>query len=299
MTDADVDGAHIRTLLLTFFYRQMRPLIDRGHICIAQPPLYKVAKGKDERYLSSNDELSAFIIRKATEEKTVKVNGNAFSGQELSHLLHALIEYDRLVRSVSRLGLDRDVVEAILAGGLAGRADFERPDNLDALGQRLSALGHDVEATARDEEHGLYEMSVRSATHGRREFRVSFELIQSVEFRQLRRLQPQIAPFLHAPLRVCEGEDETALGSKEELLAHLMEAGKKGLTIQRYKGLGEMNPDQLWETTMDPERRSVLQVRLEDAAEADMLFSILMGDAVEPRRQFIEDNALDVQNLDI
>jgi DNA gyrase subunit B len=301
MTDADVDGAHIRTLLLTFFYRQMRPLIDRGHVFIAQPPLYKVSRGKDERYLSDEEELSAFVIKKATEDKSVKTSdGKVFAGVELSHLLQSLIEYDKFVKSLGRLGLDREIVEAVLAAELVARKDFEEPGKLGPLADRLEALGHEVVATVTDEEHGLYELVARSASHGRREFRVNFELAQTVELRQLRRLFPAIEPLVHTPLVVLkDGTSETSLDTKEELLEHLVDSGKKGLNIQRYKGLGEMNPDQLWETTMDPAKRSVLEVRVEDAAEADMLFSILMGDAVEPRRQFIEANALEVENLDI
>jgi DNA gyrase subunit B len=299
MTDADVDGAHIRTLLLTFFYRQMRPLIDRGHIFIAQPPLYKVSKGRDEKYLSSDEELSAFIIRKATEERTVKVDGESFSGNELHHMLHALIEYDRSMKALSRMGFDRGVIEATLDCGLAERADFQQADKLNELAERLGELGHEVSSILKDEEHDLFELVARSSSHGKREFKVNVELAQSVELRQLRGLLPTVAPLRRSPLLICQNDHDRPIETKEELLAHLMETGKKGLTIQRYKGLGEMNPGQLWETTMDPARRSVLEVRLDDAAEADVLFSILMGDAVEPRRQFIEENALDVQNLDI
>jgi DNA gyrase subunit B len=299
MTDADVDGAHIRTLLLTFFYRQMRELIERGHIFIAQPPLYKVSKGKDERYVGSDEELNEFIIRKATDEKSVTVNGASFSGNELHHMLHALTEYDQLIHSLSRLTLGRGTVEAVLDSGLEERADFENEEKLGLLAGKLSELGHEVESTVKDEEHGLYELTARSAAHGSRRFRINFELSQNVAFRQLRRLQPTIAPLTASPIVVRQGENEISLDTKEELLEHLTESGKKGLNIQRYKGLGEMNPDQLWETTMDPSRRSVLEVRLEDAAEADMLFSTLMGDAVEPRRKFIEKHALDVQNLDV
>ena len=298
MTDADVDGSHIRTLLLTFFYRQMRPLIDKGHIFIAQPPLYKVQRGREERYLANDKELNGFVIAKATEEKSVRADGMEFRGTELSHLLHALIEYDHLLRSMERNGLDREVIEALLAAGIGERTDFERPVGLEPVGAALERLGQQV-TTARDEEHGLYELSVRSPARGQREQRVNFELVQAGEFRQLRRLYPRVAQVGTAPLFVTQGNEQTELESKEALLKHLVEAGKKGLTIQRYKGLGEMNPEQLWETTMDPERRRVLEVRVEDAAEADVLFSILMGDAVEPRRQFIEENALEAQNLDI
>ena len=301
MTDADVDGAHIRTLLLTFFYRQMRPLIDKGHVFIAQPPLYKVTRGKEELYMANDKELSAYVIRKATDEKTVQVPGNGavYSGTELNHLMHALIDYDQYMRSLERMGLDRPTVEMLLERGLGERQAFEKPESLDDLVPEIERLGHQVMSTARDEEHGLYELIVRSATHGQREFRINFELVQTVEYRHLRRLQKDVSKLHHPSLIVRTGKEERQLGSKEELMAHLLEAGKKGVTIQRYKGLGEMNPGQLWETTMDPERRRLLEVRIEDAAEADMLFSVLMGDAVEPRRQFIEQYALEVRNLDV
>ncbi len=299
MTDADVDGSHIRTLLLTFFYRQMRALIEKGHIFIAQPPLYKVKRGKEETYLANDKELSAYVIKKATQEKTVKADGREYSGNELSNLLHALTEYDHFLRALGRLGIDGDVAEAMLAAGIAERADFEQDDKLRELRVATEELGHRAGDPVKDEEHGLYELVVRSAARGQRQYRINFELAQSVEYRQLRRLRPEVAKLGDSTLIVCEADDESSLGSKEELLAHLKKAGEKGLTIQRYKGLGEMNPGQLWETTMDPERRRMLQVRIEDAAEADMLFSVLMGDAVEPRRQFIQENALDVQNLDV
>jgi DNA gyrase subunit B len=299
MTDADVDGSHIRTLLLTFFFRQMRPLIDKGHVFIACPPLYKVKRGKEELYLANDKELNAFVIRKATEERTVEAGGQVFSGTALHHLLQALIDYDQYVVGIERMGIDRGSVEVIVDGGIGDRSDFEVKAKLETLGARLEALGHDVSAPERDEEHGLLQLRVRSATRGRREFLVNLELWQAVEMRQIRRLHPTIAPLAKGPLVVRQNGDVETLDSKEALLQHLMDAGKKGVLIQRYKGLGEMNPDQLWETTMDPSRRRILSVRIEDAVEADNLFSVLMGDAVEPRRQFIEDNALDVRNLDI
>ena len=299
MTDADVDGSHIRTLLLTFFYRQMRPLIDKGHVFIACPPLYKVKRGKEEQYLANDKELNAFVIRKATEERVVEAGGRVFTGTELHHLLQSLIDYEQYLGAIERMGIDPGSVEAILDGGIDSRADFENRAKLEALGARLAALGHDVSAPEPDEEHGLLQLRVRSAVRGRREFLVNLELWQAVEMRQMRKLQPTISTVAKPPLVVRHNGDVATLDSKQELLKHLMEAGKKGLVIQRYKGLGEMNPDQLWETTMDPARRRILEVRIEDAVAADNLFSILMGDAVEPRRQFIEDNALDARNLDI
>ncbi|HEX6853056.1 MAG TPA: DNA topoisomerase (ATP-hydrolyzing) subunit B [Candidatus Polarisedimenticolaceae bacterium] len=301
MTDADVDGSHIRTLLLTFFYRQMRPLIDRGHVFIAQPPLYKVKRGKEERYLANDKELNAFVIRKATEERVLDIPalGKSVDGTSLHHLLQALIDQEQYLTALERMGIDRRTVESMLDGGITDKADFGDREKMDALGARIAELGHEVSASDPDEEHGLLQLHVRAANLGRREFKVNLELWQTVEMRQLRRLQPSVADLGRSPLRVRHNGDSVELPDKSALLEHLLEAGKRGLVIQRYKGLGEMNPDQLWETTMDPERRSVLEVRVEDAVEADRLFSILMGDAVEPRRQFIEENALEVRNLDI
>ena len=299
MTDADVDGSHIRTLLLTFFYRQMRPLIDHGHVFIACPPLYKVKRGKEDLYLANEKELDAYVIRKATEERAVEAGERTFAGTELHHLLQSLIDYDQYLTAIERMGIDRRSVEIILDGGIEDRKDFEDKVKLERLGQRLTTLGHDVGSAEKDEEHGLLQLRVRSSGRGRREFLVNLELWQAVEMRQLRKLHPTIAALAQPALTVRQNGDTEILPSKEALLEHLMSAGKKGLVIQRYKGLGEMNPDQLWETTMDPARRRILEVRIEDAVAADNLFSILMGDAVEPRRQFIEENALDVRNLDI
>ena len=299
MTDADVDGSHIRTLLLTFFYRQMRPLVDKGHIFIACPPLYKVKRGKEELYLSNDKELNAFVIRKATEERTVEAGGRVVSGTELHHLLQSLIDHDQYLSAIERMGIDRASVETILDRGIASRADLEVKAKLEELGASLTVLGHDVSAPEPDEEHGIFQLRARSATRGQREFIVNLELLQTVEMRQMFKLHPTLATLAKPPLVVRHNGSVDTLDSKEALLAHLMDAGKKGLVIQRYKGLGEMNPEQLWETTMDPTRRRILEVRVDDAVEADNLFSVLMGDAVEPRRQFIEDNALDVRNLDI
>jgi DNA gyrase subunit B len=301
MTDADVDGSHIRTLLLTFFYRQMRPLIEKGHVFIAQPPLYKVKRGKEESYLSNDKELSAYIIRKATEDKSVRLpaSGKQYEGSELNQLLHALIEQDQLANALQRSGIDRTMIELLLELDFHDRERFEREENLEPLVAKIEDRGYSVGSTTRDEERNLCELNVRTPAPAKRDFRINYDLVQSVEFRQLRKLQILLDRLGEPPLVVSHKGEEVNLGSKDELLANLIEAGKKGLTIQRYKGLGEMNPDQLWETTMDPVRRRVMEVKIDDAAEADLLFSVLMGDAVEPRRQFIEENALEVRNLDI
>jgi DNA gyrase subunit B len=302
MTDADVDGSHIRTLLLTFFYRQMKPLIEKGHIYIACPPLYKVKRGKEETYLANEKDLSTFVVRKATEGKVLEIGdeGRRLEGNEFHHLLQALIDYDHAMDILALIGPNRETVELLLASGLSERADFVDRVRLQTVADAIEAMGHQVGEVREDDDHdGLYCFRVRAADLGQREYRVGVELVQSVEMRQLRRLTATVSPLSGARLVVHQGDNSETLASKEMLLGHLVESGRKGLVIQRYKGLGEMNPDQLWETTMDPDRRVVMQVRIDDAAEADMLFSVLMGDAVEPRRQFIEDNALDVQNLDV
>ena len=304
MTDADVDGSHIRTLILTFFYRQFRELIERGYVYIAQPPLYKVKKGKSELYLQSDKEFDQYLIEKASEEKKVRIGSGegtteVFEGKRLTHLLGRLVEHRRYVDLLGRFGIDPGVVEAALAVGLVAREDFETAAKLETLAAKAEELGHTVKGIEKDEAHGLYELHIRSATRGKREFVVNHELVSGVEFRSLRILQRDMAVLMNAPLIVAENGSETKLESKEKLLEFLMESGKKGLVIQRYKGLGEMNPEQLWETTMDPTKRKMLQVRIEDFVAADDIFSVLMGDEVEPRREFIEKNALEVRNLDI
>jgi len=241
------------------------------------------------------------VIRKATEEKivTVPATDESYSGTELHNLLQALINQDNYLKSLERTGVDRDVIDLLLNSDLVERDDFTTPDKLTAFESKIHELGHQVMGTTKDEEHGLYRTVVRSSGNTQREYIVDLDLVKTGEFRQLRALQEKVSRLNYDRLIIHSGKDETEVHSKDELLQHLMTAGKKGRVIQRYKGLGEMNPEQLWETTMDPTIRTLLEVRIEDATEADMLFSVLMGDAVEPRREFIEKHALDVQNLDV
>ena len=301
MADADVDGSHIRTLLLTLFFRHFREVIDRGFLYIAQPPLYKVQKGRAEVYLQNDRDLNGYLIDKATEDKVVRPAGDGveLSGSKLKHVLNALIDRRHFMQILERRGTEREISMAILATPLGSREEFSKRENLDQLAARLEELGHTVVGIDRDEEHGLLALEMRTATKGKRRVRIDYERVSSVEFRHLRSLQKEIAPVADGPLVIRDAASERSVPSADALLDTLMEAARKGLTIQRYKGLGEMNPEQLWETTMDPARRRLLQVRIEDAVEADSIFTILMGDEVEPRRLFIETNALEVTNLDV
>ena len=252
--------------------------------------------------MANDKELSAYIIRKATDEKSVGLpgNGSEYSGPELNHLMHAMIEYDHFLKSLERMGIDRRTVEMLLRSGLAERSDFEGPEKLEvALISDVEALGHEVVSTAKDDEHGLYEMTVRSGTRGQREFRINTELVLTVEYRQLRRLLPDVVKLDHTPIVVRQGKEETELESKETLADPPAAVREKGTFDPALQRLGRDEPESVVGDDDGPERRRVLEVRIEDAAEADMLFSVLMGDAVEPRRQFIEQNALEVQNLDV
>jgi len=301
MSDADVDGAHIRTLLLTFFFRQLPELIERGHLYIAQPPLYKVKKGKSELYLSTDAEMDRFILEKVTEERTLTTSsGKTYQGAALMNALERLTEMRRLGGIMKKRGLDQELVEILLRDAVWQRSFFAEREQVEALAQSLMEKGRAVSPITHDQEHSLYAFAVTSRVLGHGEVPISWDaLIGTVEYRRLYQAFREIGDLNSGPLTLANNGDEISLDNREQLLDHIMEAGRDGLTIQRYKGLGEMNPEQLWETTMNPETRRTLQVRIEDAEAANEIFSVLMGEQVEPRREFIERNALDVRNLDI
>jgi DNA gyrase subunit B len=322
MTDADVDGSHIRTLLLTFFYRQLPKVIESGYIYIAQPPLFRVKRGKSETYIKDERELDAYLIKRAAEARVVKIpaTGAEFSGTELEKLLHKTIAHQKLLHLVERRGHPREIVEALVAAG-ADREYFTDKDRLETLARALTVPTRTV-AVQRDEEHNRYLLQVEDRSSGYpRQHVIGVDFVTAGEYRTLlanKRDIPAISGEIlvsgAAPADSSDGEADDApqipakraaepevirLHSLDELVEYFIAAGKKGVAINRYKGLGEMNPDQLWETTMDPKVRTLLQVRAEDHTEADLMFTTLMGDQVEPRRKFIEDNALDVKNLDV
>ena len=335
MTDADVDGSHIRTLLLTFFYRQMPELVERGHLYIAQPPLYKVKKGKTEKYLKDERALEEFLFNKALDGWSLTLpDGSEHKGALLVREMKKWGEVQQLYGKLSRRGYARPLVDALLVAGLLDADRFVERDSLEQLGAAIvkQKLGTcEVETTEAVElpAEGEDPAMTIPANHRLRVVRmhlsrpitlwIDSQVAHWGEFRRLAALQVELAAFKGGELRLRrlkdvketakdkdeEPEEGTKLGKEqvfsdpEAMLAMVMEEGKRGLGIQRYKGLGEMNPEQLWETTMDPERRTLLQVRVDDAVEADEIFTILMGDAVEPRRRFIETNALLAENIDI
>ena len=329
MTDADIDGSHIRTLLLTFFYRQIPDLVEKGYLYIAQPPLYKVKRGKQERYLKDENSLEDYLIEKGTENLRLSSadangNGNGSGGQprevkgaQLQAFVKKVVRVDKLLQLMARKHKERALVEALL---LQSDFDTERLKDRAALESLAGDLASYVNLLApetgpfssaieEDPEHNCWKLVCSTRSNGSAiRTVVDREFLTSPEYRELKRLQGELAAVGHSPFVLEEGEKAkeqangaraSELGSHKALLDFVMERGKKGQYIQRYKGLGEMNPDQLWETTMDPEARVLLQVRIEDGVEADDIFSTLMGDQVEPRRKFIEDYALTVRNLDI
>jgi DNA gyrase subunit B len=300
MTDADVDGSHIRTLLLTFFYRQMHELVERGHVYIAQPPLYLIKKGKNARYIRDEKEFRREVMRRATEDHVVEL-GDAkqrtkLEGGDLTNFLMALAEYvDLFDKLEKRLG-DARPVNALLKAELGKKAELEDKAKLEVVARELKAEGFKT-GIKLDEEHNLYTLAFSTETQGERI--IDWEFIGSADYRRALDLYRRVRNHDIPPFLVSSNGSNITIEDRKDLLEHVMTLGKKAFTVQRFKGLGEMNPNQLWETTMDAEQRTLLQVRIEDQLEAERMFTDLMGDAVEPRRQFIQDNAFDVKNLDI
>ena len=301
MTDADVDGAHIRTLLLTFFFRQMPELIEKGHLYVAQPPLYRIADGKKELYIKDEESFNDFIIRRIYEREVVRVDGGeVISGKKLATLLRSLSRYYENVKELSRRGYSERFIEDLGASGIKGKDSFKDREFMENLLVKIQESGFVVKDFQQSEEsHGYWEFTVSDGKNGGHTFRVDWHIFSSPELRRITDIAHQLKDLRGKAYRIgLEGEG-SEIKTWQNLLDQLMNKGKSGLTIQRYKGLGEMNPSQLWETTMDPGRRTLLKVRVEDVVEADGIFSVLMGDEVEPRRQFIYNNALEVRELDI
>jgi DNA gyrase subunit B len=302
MTDADVDGAHIRTLLLTFFFRQMPELIALGYLYIAQPPLYRLAVGKAEHYLKDEDSLNAFLLKRASEKKQVFLPGSdqPLTPEQLTGLLKTFSRYDEWLDRQSRRGMSKKLLEQIIRiFDENGLEDAEQDHSASVLKAKLEESGYEVVSVEAEEEHLGYDLDVIELSNGHKKKRISYDFLVSVEFRKLLSLYRTLS-LLHAvPYVVQDSQGQTNFDDPRAFFQHLMDEARKGTSIQRYKGLGEMNPEQLWHTTMDPEKRTLLQVRVDDQVLADELFTTLMGDPVEPRREFIQVNALDFRELDI
>ncbi|HET9318686.1 MAG TPA: DNA gyrase subunit B, partial [Bryobacteraceae bacterium] len=304
MTDADVDGSHIRTLLLTFFFRHMQDLILRGNVFIAQPPLYRIKKGKSEKYIKDEKEFTREIMRRATENLTLEIGKNGKGPKttietgELRNFLMSLDEYDQIFNKVERRLRDARVVEVLSKASLHidTKADFAERSNLEQVMADLKAAQVKPELK-QDEEHSAWTITYHDLTNAERQ--IGLELAARPEYKRLRSLSKQIARHNEPPFTVVKAERREPQTNWRDLLAFVKNEGKKDSSVQRYKGLGEMNAEQLAETTMNPEKRTLLKVRLEDAVECEEIFSTLMGEDVESRRKFIEENALEAKNLDV
>jgi DNA gyrase subunit B len=309
MTDADVDGSHIRTLLLTFFFRHFPELIDGGHIFIAQPPLYRVKKGKSERYLKDEQALEEYLLDIGTKDVTLTgANGQQVRGGTLRKIVEKQLRWNKVIEVIERHGRNREIVTQLASDerfderAMSVREGLEEivataREQLEQSAPHLQPLHFDL---VDDEEHGTVRVVARARMNGSsQETVIDAAFVQGPEFSELRRLAADLSIAGTGPFTTIVGSNEIQSATLRQAVESLLNQTRKGLAIQRYKGLGEMNPEQLWETTMNPDSRTLLQVRVEDAYQADEIFSTLMGDEVEPRRRFIEENALSVKNLDI
>jgi len=310
MTDADVDGSHIRTLLLTFFYRQLPLLIERGHIYIAQPPLYKVKRGKQEMYVKDDTELNAMLLNAALEESELHLNSSAppLRGAGLETLARHYVEVQGIIERLSRR-YDARLLEQLLYVPVVSSSDFDRSEwlrawaadlrgRLDAAADGNAAYQLDFQPAASSQ--GVARIHLVKYEHGSRiDKYLTRDFFDSAEYQRIAELARTLAGLIGEGAFVKRGEARRDVTTFKQAIDWLFELAKRGQSIQRYKGLGEMNPDQLWETTINPETRRLMQVRIEDAVAADEVFTTLMGDEVEPRREFIEKNALAVSNLDV
>ena len=318
MTDADVDGSHIRTLLLTFFYRQMKELIEKGYLYIAQPPLLKVGKGKKEVYLKDETEFSDYILKRVCENKVIQVNDRAteLKGHNLYLFLGNLSQYMLALERMERRGISPAFIERLIKEGVENRSFLEDKQKMTKLQKTLRKDGYRVGEVIWNEERNAYNMEVypgdrtqpdeeAPATEKRSDqsITISRGFIYSKGYQDLVVIGQKIFRYDHPPFEIRNREttadaEPVIIEDKQALLNYMVDEGKRGLVVQRYKGLGEMNPDQLWETTMNPDKRNLLQVRIEDL-DTDEIFETLMGEEVEPRREFIQSNALEVSMLDI
>ena len=309
MCDADVDGSHIRTLILTFFYRQMTEIIRRGHLYIAQPPLYKVTHGKSETYLKDDREYQAFLVGRIkdawememTRDGQPAANGDSrLTGAKLAHFLEKIDHFQQNQGKLVSRGYPAQAIKIALQQGVRDKTALLDPERVAKIAEMIEAAGFHNVSVGFEGEHGTHYVRFFARRDGvEREVRIDWNLVTSGEYRALANNQLGLEAIAATGFTLIKGDNVIVQATLEEAIETLYEGAKKGLSIQRYKGLGEMNPQQLWETTMDPAKRRLLKVQIEDDVEADSIFTVLMGDEVEPRRVFIQDNALEVRNLDV
>ncbi len=297
MTDADVDGAHIRTLLLTFFYRQMPQVIEKGYLYIAQPPLFKVKKGRTEKYIQNETEMQNMLFELASDDLEIPIRGQAVKGKALIPHLKRLYRFERVIQWFERRRNDPELLLFILSSGinkdtLKDRVKIE--EILRMIKEKDQRIN--IGEIQLDEEHQTYGVEIRKHNY---KLNLDTNFLTSPEFRELVNLFSVVRDLGESPYKVQTREGSKEIGTLRELLDLILITAKKGLTIQRYKGLGEMNPQQLWETTMDPDKRTLLLVTVQDSVQSDEIFTILMGDQVEPRKEFITIHALEARNIDI
>lgn len=297
MTDADVDGAHIRTLLLTFFYRQMPLVIEKGYLYIAQPPLFKVKKGKTEKYIQNETEMQNMLFELATDDVEVFIKGQAVKGKALIPHIKRLYRFERLIEWFERRRRDPELLQFILLSGV-NKDTLKDIKQVEKILAKIREKYQNINTgeILLDEEHQTYGVEIRRQNY---KLNLDTNFITSPEFRELENLFSIIRDLGESPYKVQAKDGLKEISTSKELLEFILSTSKKGLTIQRYKGLGEMNPQQLWETTMDHDKRTLLQVTVQDSVEADGIFTILMGDQVEPRKEFITTHALEARNIDI
>jgi DNA gyrase subunit B len=308
MTDADVDGSHIRTLLLTLFYRQFPEVIERGHLYIAQPPLFKYKKGKVEKYLKDEKALEKFLIGTSITNATIKIDGQVMPEEEINTLLNKFKAYMSLLNSYDR-HFDKMLLKKIVEQGQLDGQTLKAKNLLEKTINELDEYFKSQETTTLkkysfeildDPQHESHMVRVViESTLRTKKVKFSAHFIDSAEYQDLRNHYDGIKKYLTSKFEIATDKAENTFDNLNEFAEHVISTGKQGAYIQRYKGLGEMNPEQLWETTMNPENRTLMQVKIEDTIDADQVFSVLMGDQVAPRREFVEMNALNVRNLDV
>ncbi len=298
MTDADVDGSHIRTLLLTLFYRKIPELIEAGHLYIAQPPLYKITAGGKETYMKDEEEFERFIMQRSLEKIKCHIQDKEIGVERLKEDIENLRIIERYLTDMERINVKKALILSLFSADIYRREDFERPDKLLALKEHLEKDGYFSDVSL-DREHNLYTLNIQDKNKKGPELNVDYEFCSQEDYRGYYRVYKNIAPYYEEEVRVLSKDGSVRKTTVEELLKFVNEKGKEGITVQRYKGLGEMNPEQLWSTTMDPAKRRLVRVAIEDAIQADQMFTVLMGNNIESRRAFIEENAVDVRNLDI